>query len=79
MYAKEPYESKQKFLINKRESIGLKYFNDPKTSIEYSNDMRDVYKDIEGHNTDKEYETLIALDDMIAGMIDNKKLDSIIT
>ena len=79
LYAKEPYESKQKFLINKTESTGLKYFNDPKTSIEYSNDMRDVYKDIEGHNTDKEHETLIALDDMIAGMINNKKLDSIIT
>ena len=79
MYAKEPYESKQKFLINKRESIGLKYFNDPKTSIEYSNDMRDVYKDIEGHNTDKKHETLIVLDDMIADLINNKKLDSIIT
>ena len=79
MYAKEPYKSKQQFLINKRESTGLKYFKDPKTSIEYSNDMQDVYKDIEGHNTDKEHETLIVLDDMIADMINNKKLNSIKT
>ena len=33
-------------LINKRESIGLKYFNDTKAFIEYSNDMQNVYKDI---------------------------------
>ena len=79
MYTKEPYESKQQFLINKRESKGLKPFNDSKASIEYSNDMQDVYKDIEEHNTDKEHETLIFLDDMIADMINNQKLNSIIT
>ena len=32
------------FLFNKRESTGLKHFNDPKAFIEYSNDMQDVYK-----------------------------------
>ena len=46
LYAKDPYEDKYQFLINKRESIGLKYFNDPKAFIEYSNDMHDVYKNI---------------------------------
>ena len=30
LYAKDPYEAKDQFLINKRESTGLKYFNDPK-------------------------------------------------
>ena len=44
LYAKDPYEAKYQFLINKRESIGLKHFNDPKAFIEYSNDMQDVYK-----------------------------------
>ena len=39
--------------------------------------MQDVYKDIEEHNTDKEHETLIVLDDMIADMINNQKLNSI--
>ena len=31
-------------LINKRESTGLKYFNDSKAFIEYSNDMDDIYE-----------------------------------
>ena len=30
LYAKDPYEDKYRFLINKRESIGLKHFSDPK-------------------------------------------------
>ena len=33
---KDPYEAKYQFLINKREIIGLKHFNDPKAFIEYS-------------------------------------------
>ena len=44
LYAKDPHEAKYKFLINKRESTGLKHFNDPKTFIRYSNDMEDVSK-----------------------------------
>ena len=35
LYAKDPYEAKYKFLINKRESTGLNYFNDPKAFIKY--------------------------------------------
>ena len=46
LYAKDPYEGKYQFFINKSESIGLKHFNDPKTFIGYSNDMGDVYKNI---------------------------------
>ena len=44
MYAKDPYEAKYKFLINKRESTGLNYFNDPKAFIKYSNNMQDLNK-----------------------------------
>ena len=43
-YAKDPYEAKYQYLINKRESVGLNRLNDPKTFIECSNDMQDVYK-----------------------------------
>ena len=43
-YAKDPYEAKYQLLINKRESTGLKHFNDSKAFIEYSNDMQDFYK-----------------------------------
>ena len=79
MYAKDPYEAKYQFLINKRESTGLKHFNDPKAFIQYSNDMEDVYKDIDEYNIDKERKILIVFDDMIADMINNKELSSIVT
>ena len=41
--------------------------------------MQDVYKDIDEYNTDKERKILIVFDDMIADMIDNKKLNSVVT
>ena len=79
LYTKDPYVSKHQFLINKRKTTGLKHFNDPKAFIEYSNDMLDVYKNIDEHNADKERKILIAFDDTIADMINNKKLNSIVT
>ena len=54
LYAKDPYEDKYQFLIKKRESIGLKHFNNPKACIEYSNYMHDVYGNINDYNPDKE-------------------------
>ena len=53
LYAKDPYEAKYQFLIIKRESTGLKHFNDYKAFIEYSNYMHDVYKNINECNPDK--------------------------
>ena len=47
LYAKDLYEAKYQLLINKSESIGLGHFNDPKSFIEYSNDMDDIYKSME--------------------------------
>ena len=41
LYPKDLYKPKYQFLMNKRESIGLKHFNDTKAFIEYSNDMHD--------------------------------------
>ena len=79
MHAKDPYEAKYRFLINKGESTGLKHLNDPKSFIDYSNDMQDVYKNIDEYNAEKERKLLIVFDDMIAYMINNKKLNSIVT
>ena len=79
MYTKDPYEAKYQYLINKREGVGINHFNDPKAFIEYSNDMHDVYKNIDDYNPDKENKILIVFDDMIADMIHNKKLNSIVT
>ena len=79
MYANDPYEAKYQFLINKRESTGLKHFNDPKAFIEYSNDMQDVYKSIDEYNVDTERKILIVFHYMIADMINSKKLNSTVT
>ena len=40
LYAKDPFEAKYQFLINKQESTGLKHFNDSKAFIEYLNDIK---------------------------------------
>ena len=41
--------------------------------------MHDVYKNIDGYNIDKENKILIVFDDMIADIINNKKLQSTVT
>ena len=79
MYTKDPYEAKYQYLINKREGIGINHFSDPKAFIEYLNDMLHVYKNIDEYNPEKENNILVVFDDMIAGMIHNKKLNSIVT
>ena len=47
--------------------------------MEYSNDMQDVYKTIEDCNAIKKRKILIVFDDMIADMINNNKLNPIVT
>ena len=79
MYVKDLYEAKYQFLTNKRESIGLKHFDDSKAFIEYSNDMHDAYENINEFNIDKNCKILIVFDDMVANMINNKKLNSVAT
>ena len=79
LYAKDPCEAKYQYLINKREKKGLDHYDDPKAFMEYSNDMQDVYKNIEDYNPKKNRKVLIVFDDMIADMINNKKLNPIVT
>ena len=66
-------------MINKREGVGINHFKNLKDFIEYSNDMHNVYKNISHYNPDKKNKILIVFDDVIADMIQNKKLDSIVT
>ena len=47
--------------------------------MEYSNEMQDVHKKIEDYNPVKNRKILIVLDDMIADMINNNKLNPIVT
>ena len=78
-YDKNPYKAKYQLLINKRESTGLKYLNDWKALTEYSNDMDEIYKDIEEYNSNKKRKILLVFDDMIGDMLRNIKLNPIVT
>ena len=66
-------------LIKKRRSTGLKHSNNSKAFIQYSNDTDDIYKNIQEYNQLKEDKILIVFDDMIADMLNNKKLNPIVT
>ena len=79
LYAKDPYEPKYQYLINKHEKEGLYHFKDPRAFREYSNGMQDVYKNIEGYNPGKKRKIIIVFDDMIADMINKKKLNPVVT
>ena len=79
MYAKDPQDAKYQYLIEISEKVGIDHHNDPRAYIEYLNDMCDVYKTINYYNPDKENKILIAFDDMIADIINNKNLDSMVT
>ena len=79
LHAKDPYEAKYQYLINKREGVGIDHFNDPKAFTEYPNDMHDVYENIDECDPDKENKILIVFDDIIADITKNKKLNSIVT
>ena len=61
LYAKDPYEAKYQYLINKHEKVGLDHINDPKAFMEYSNDMSDVYKKNEDYNPDKKKEYFLMI------------------
>ena len=76
LYVKDPYEAKSQYLINKREKVYLKHYNDTKAFIEYLGDMQDVYKNIEEYNLGKNVKNVF--DDLIADMISNEKLNSIV-
>ena len=76
LYAKYPYEAKYHYLINNREKVGLKHYDDSKEFIKYSNGMQDIYKNIEEYNLGKKRKVLIVFNDMIADKVRVKKLES---
>ena len=71
LYVKDPYEEKYQFLIKKRESKGLKHLIILKVLLENKN--------IREYNIGKKRKALIAIDDMIADVINNKKLNPVVT
>ena len=47
--------------------------------MKYSNYIQDVYKNIEEYNLGRKSKVLLVFDDMIADMINNKKLNPVET
>ena len=60
-------------LINKREGVGLKHYNDCKAFIQYLSDMEDIYENIEEYNPNKECKISIICN-MITDLLSNRKL-----
>ena len=61
------------------ERTGLKYLKDLKAFFEQSNNMNDIYQNIEEYDVNKKRKILIVFDDMVAYMLSNKKLNPIVT
>ena len=57
----------------------LKHFNDSKAFIEYSNDMDDIYKNIENYNPNEKRKISIIFDNVIADMLNYKNFNALIT
>ena len=66
-------------LIDKREGVYFKECNCSKAFIEYSNDIDEIYENIEEYNAEKKRIRLIVFDGMIADILSNKKFNPIVT
>ena len=78
LYAKDLEEPKYQFLIEKREKAGLKNLKDGSAFIEHSNNMDDIYDDIEDYNKMGKRRVLIVFDDMISHVMPNKKAQQVL-
>ena len=78
LHAKDLSEAKYQFLIKKRESNKIKYLNNSNVFIQCSYTMNDVYKNSDDYNPSRKRKVLIVFDDMIAGIMTNKKFQAII-
>ena len=78
LYVKDLSEPKYEFLIKKRENVGIKHCSDLNAFTECSNTMDEVYENIDDYNPGIKIKILIVFDDMIADIMANKKIQSII-
>ena len=78
LYVKDLNEPKYEFLITNRKNAGIKHCNNLNAFIEYSNEMDDVYKNIDNYNPSRKRKVLTVFDDMIADIMTNKRFQAII-
>ena len=72
-YVRDLIELKYKYLIKKREDVGIKHLNNPNAFVECSNTLDDIYGNIHDYNSNR-----IVFDDMIVDIMTNKKFQAII-
>ena len=65
-------------VLKNREDAGIKHLNNPNAFIESSNTMNDVCENINDYNPIRKRKKIIVFDDIIAGIITNKKFRAII-
>ena len=65
-------------MINKKEKAGIKNLKDPTAFIEYSNNMDDIYENIEDYNKKRKRKILIVFDDMIFHVMSDKKAQQLL-
>ena len=78
LYARDLSEPKYKYLIKKREDVGIKHLNNPNAFIECSNTMNGVYDNTNDYNSNRRKKILIVFDDLIADIMTNKTFQAII-
>ena len=78
LYAKDLEEPKYQLLNKKREQAGIKNLKDKNVFIEYSNNMDDIYDDINDYNKKRKRKVLIVFDDKISNVMSNKKAQQLL-
>ena len=72
-YAKYPFKSNYKLLINRSKKVGFNKAKTPKAFIDY---QKQLMMSLEGYNPANKRKRLIALDNMIADIEGNKNFKS---
>ena len=71
-WMKDTSQLNEDFIKNCNEDVGTKHLNDFKGFISYSNNVDDIYKNIEEYYPSKKCKILIVFNDIIVGMLNNK-------
>ena len=65
-------------MIRNCKNTEIKHLNDSKAFVECSNTIDDIYENINDYNPSRKRKVLIIFDDMIAGIMSNKKFQATI-
>ena len=65
--------------INKHVSVHLNCYYDLKAFTKYFDDMDDIYEVVDKYSRNEALKIFISFDDMIANMLNNKKINPIVT